>query len=233
LELQRKGGKGLLLSGGCDLDGRVDYPAHILEGIRAVKQKTSLIVNVHPGIVDADEARSLADAGVDVFSYDLVMDQNVLQGVMHLDITPEDVARSYHALLATGVRTVPHILAGLGGPIGKCERDALQVIATSKADMAVLIIHIPTRMTPMESVPAPEDGEVMAFAREMVGTLPGKDLILGCMRPRGRSDLETSILMAGFTGIVQPSSSTVRALKAQGADLRVVNACCAALPLIR
>ena len=230
LDLWKAGGSGFLLSGGSDPSGRVAYPPHILPELREVKERTGLVVNVHPGIVSAEEAHALKEAGSDLFSFDLVLDESVLKDVMHLDVSPEDVLLSFDALRSTGARVVPHILAGLGGPELSSEKEAVHAIKGSGLDMAVLILHIPTKGTPLWGSTPPEKEAVLELSRLMVSELKGTSLSLGCMRSRGDADLEISILRYGFSGIVQPSRAALNWVEEQGFDIVHVDGCCAAYP---
>lgn len=226
--LWKRGGKGFLMSGGCDVSGKVPYSRSILDQVRHIKERTGLVVNAHTGMVGDLEAKELAKAGVDCFSFDVVADEGIMREVMHLEGT--DVRRSLGALVSTRVRVVPHILAGLRGTIGEAEEKALEMVRVHGPDMVVLIVHIPTKGAPMGSMVQAGTEGILDFARRMREELVGAELVLGCMRPKGDPDMEIGVIGAGFDGIVQPSSRTVSYLRSQGYELGRVDGCCAPFP---
>jgi len=228
--LWKRGGKGFLLSGGCDADGRIPFPPHILEQVRGIKASTGLVINAHTGLVGGEEARALAEAGIDCFSFDVVADRSILKDIMHLDATSSDVRSSLRSLVSTGKRVVPHVLAGLKGVIGEAEREAVSIAAEMEPDMAVLILHIPTKGTPLEGVDGTPSRQVISLAGSMREGMPRSELVLGCMRPRGDPCLEVEVLRCGFDGIVQPSSRTMEWIGSEGYIVREVEGCCAAFP---
>lgn len=229
-ELWRRGGKGFLLSGGCDPSGRIPYPGHVLEQIREVKRTTGLVVNAHTGLVDDGFAHELAEAGVDCFSFDVVADDRILHDVMHMEGSSQDVKYSLLALSSTNVRTVPHILAGISGEIGEAEERALRMVQESSSQMVVLIVHIPTKGTPLGKRDPPDSDHVIDFARSMRSALVGRELVIGCMRPKGDPHSEIGIINAGFDGIVQPSSRTMSWVRSEGMNIVEVDGCCAPYP---
>jgi len=55
----------------------------------------------------------------------------------------------------------------------------------------------------------------------------GPPVLLGCMRPRGRPDVEIAALEAGAAGIANPTEGTVRAIIEKGWALEERPVCCA------
>jgi lipoyl synthase len=150
---------------------------------------------------------------------------------MHLHIGPEDVIRSYEDLCNTGTRVVPHILAGMSMEENGWLELALDAINEAPGDMAVLIMHIPTKGTPLFRKSGLPMDRILDIASDMARGLPNRRLVLGCMRPRGFPEVERLIMELGFQGIVQPSGSTVRWVEKMGWDIVEVRGCCAVHPV--
>jgi len=224
--LENKGGNGFLLSGGCDLNGSVPLDDSIFEQVRRLKKETDLRINLHTGLVDEKTTEMIRSSGIDVVSFDLLGADETIESVLHMKKTVKDYERSYDLLVDSGVEVVPHILAGFhyGKVLG--EYDAIDIAAQFKPERAVLIILIPTPGTRMENVQPLEDEEVLLIGRKMRERLRG-DLILGCMRPKGRTSLEFSLIEIGFNGVVVPSNATMRKCKEQGWKLLEEDHCCA------
>ena len=79
------GGTGVLLSGGCNPVGRVDFSG-FHDTIRDIKYETGLILNIHTGLVDTAESAALVDAGVDVISFDMVGSTETIHRVYGTDV---------------------------------------------------------------------------------------------------------------------------------------------------
>jgi uncharacterized radical SAM superfamily protein len=167
---------------------------------------------------------------VDCFSFDVVADDRILRDLMHLEGSSQDVRSTLLALSSTNVRTVPHILAGLSGEIGEAEERALRMVQESSSQMAVLIVHIPTKGTPLGIMDPPDRDQVIGFARSMRSALAGSELVIGCMRPKGDPLAEIGMLKTGFDGIVQPSSRTMSWIRSEGMNIVRVDGCCAPYP---
>jgi len=230
LELSRRlaaeGCKGLLLSGGCLLDGSVPL-GRFTDAIAQVKE-LGLTVVAHTGLVNAETARALKEAGVDTALIDIMGSGEAIKDVYRLDKTVEDYEAALGALSQAGLRVVPHILMGLHpGRLGG-EVRALELV--SRRDVAALIIIalVPMRGTPMEGVapPAPEDiARLIVLARE---ALPSKPIALGCMRPLNKHRVATDTLAvkAGVNAIAFPSEEAVALAEKTGLETGFSPLCC-------
>ncbi len=213
--LEREGGTGLLLSGGCDAQGRVPI-GPFLPAIREIKATTRLLVNVHPGLVSPQEGRLLADSGADRIAFDLVLDPVAIATQLHLAWSPQDYLDSLDALCrAAPGRVAPHILLGLGDE----ERELEAVRAAGRRGVAcvVLLMLMGRRVDDWEA-------RLLRAVREGAD---GPPVLLGCMRPRGRPDVEIAALEAGAAGIANPTEGTVRAIIEKGWALEERPVCCA------
>ncbi len=199
--LGEKGRKGFLLSGGCDIQGKVPLEEY-LEVIGNIKDDTDLMINLHTGWIDEKMAERVADTGVDVVSYDIIGSRDTIFNIYGIDVGPKDIMEGYRALDSLAVTVVPHITVGLDKGDIRGEFNAVDMISDSRR----LIINslIPSKSFG-RSVSDDDMISVLQYAKDAVA---GK-IILGCMRERGRTDLEISMLKVGVDGMVMPSRKTV------------------------
>lgn len=91
--LADRGCRGLLVSGGSDLDGRVPLLPYV-DAMAEIRSTLGLKIVVHTGTVTGDLARGLARAGVQCAMLDVVGDAATIRDVLHLDGGPEMIAAS-------------------------------------------------------------------------------------------------------------------------------------------
>jgi len=232
--------KSVLLSGGCDVTGKVplgDWPRRMAESAPGVR------VNCHAGLVSDAEAEEIA-RWADVVSFDVTTDQRVISEVYGLPRSPEDYIASYVSL-AKRVPTVPHICIGLAEPLESSSSssagpeigalDAILVTVTSGAapmpPAIVFIVFTPTPRTRMANVPAPDPGLVQDIVAEARVMFPDTLLNLGCMRPGGayRGLVDVMAIDAGVNLIVQPAPEASEHARALGLAIVDTDECCALL----
>jgi uncharacterized radical SAM superfamily protein len=222
--LIKKGGKGFLLSGGCDAQGRIPLLPFVRE-VRHIKQATKLVVNVHSGLLDVDAARALVPSGADCYSVDLVRDEWVIGEVMHLPSGKQAYRDTLDALVdARAPRVVPHVCVGIGSE--GAEAEAIALASRYPVAALVLLVFMPTRGTPMANAPVPSAERVLSAVRAAVHEARCPVLI-GCMRPRGNWELETRCIEEGAAGIASPSRHTVAWAKEHGYSVERRDTCCA------
>ena len=226
--LRQNGAIGALLSGGSDTDGTLLNLAAMTDAVRQVKQETGLILNLHPGLIDAVTAQQLAGA-VDFASLDIPSD-DVIQRVLGLDATTADYIAAYHTLRAAGIDVVPHVTVYQGDEAGLLRPIAA---ADDTPHTVVVIVFSPTRGTPMADVPAPEPEAVANVVAGVKTLFPAAEISLGCMRPRSRAlreAIELAALRAGVARMELPSQKTLRYARDAGYEIASFDACCA-LPM--
>ncbi len=219
-ELERKGARGFLLSGGCDGAGRVPL-APFVPAVREIKERTSLLVNLHTGLVDGGAAAELLSSGADCFSVDVVQDRGVIREALHLEASPQDYAATLEAL-SPAPRLVPHICVGLQSKDG--ERRSLELVAGYDIAALVVLGLAPARGTPW-------DGRTWDLRRlprfvEQASSLLDAPVLVGCMRPRGQWEVELECIKAGAAGIVNPSSRAVEGAMFLGYAFEKREECC-------
>lgn len=225
IELWNRSGRGILVSGGCDPYGAVDFPDHTFNEIKELKNETGLLINLHCGLVNEETAVKISRSEVDKVSFDLVYDDETIKEVLGIDRKKEDFLETISRLMENDVKVVPHILAGLNKGKISWEYDAVKALSTMAIDEVVMIILIPTKGTRFEAVLQPPQEDIMELAGSMRDLLKCR-IILGCMRPKGMSDLEKRILDIGFDGIVLPGRSTLKWIIEQDWKIRSEDVCC-------
>ncbi|MGA1792393.1 MAG: radical SAM protein [Thermoplasmatota archaeon] len=225
LDLWKKGGKGILVSGGCDQFGAVDFPSYTFKEIKDLKERTGLLINLHCGLINEDVAGRISWAGVDKVSFDFVYDDTTINEVLRLDKGKEEYLATVDILMKQGVEVVPHILAGLKRGEISWEFDAVKVLSGLGSVEVVLIVLIPTIGTDFQDVEPPSLQDLLHLARYMREKLGGR-LVLGCMRPKDLADLEVEVLKAGFDGIVLPRRSTLEWITSMGYEVEEKGICC-------
>jgi uncharacterized radical SAM superfamily protein len=231
LNLEKTGGVGALISGGCLPDGSVPLLKY-LDTIKKVKNQTRLIINTHTGLLNKKTAKKLAEAGVDIISFDLNMDMEIIKNIYHLKKNLDDYKNAIKLLQKYDLNIVPHICIGLHyGKLHK-ELDSIKFIKESGIDpsLIVAIALIPPKNSKVKfERPNPYDiAKILSILRF---TFPTTEISLGCMRPRGdiKLEIEKLAIMAGINRIEIPSGRTLKWIKERYPDIsfKFYSACCA------
>lgn len=194
-----EGAKGFLLSGGFDVDGKVPLEGYY-EVLKDIKQDTDLLINVHTGLLDEDMVYNLKRAGIDTVSYDMIGSKETIKEVYGLNATPKDFEKGFRLLIKNEIDVVPHITLGLHGGHLDGEHRALKMV--KKCDRIIINSLIPSLWGKSVS-----DEEILKFI-ETASDRTDAELVLGCMRERGRSRLEIKAVKKGIQAIVNPSKDT-------------------------
>ena len=231
MDLHEKNGVGALISGGSELDGSVPL-LNFLDTIKKVKNETNLIINTHTGLLNEETAKKLTEAGVDIVSFDINMDLDVVRNIYHLDIDLEEYKKAIELLKKNNLNIVPHICVGLY--YGKLHKE-IETIKFIKEilinpSLIVVIALIPPKNSKFKfETPQPEAiAKVIAMIRFI---FPDTEISLGCMRPRGsiKTEIEKYAIRAGINRIEIPSKDTLKWLKNQNSEtqFKFFSACCA------
>lgn len=214
----------LLLSGGCDVQGRVPVTAH-LDLVRALRPGRRF--NWHTGLIGEKELAAIADLA-DVVSFDLVGDDATIAEVYGIEAGVEDYRAAYRRL-RQAVRVIPHITIGLRGGRLSGERQALRMLQEEGAEAIVFLVFIPTTGTRYAGCLPPPMEEVACLLAEARVTFPDTPLLLGCMRPAGayRRFLDAMALRAGINRMVKPQRATLELAAGLGLRLEQREECCA------
>jgi len=223
-----RGAKGMLLTGGSNHRNEVEY-GPFFPVVRRIKDAhPEFRIAVHTGLVDADIARRMEDAGIDCAMMDVIGAQDTISQVYHLKRGVDDFEHSLACLTATSMKVVPHIVAGLhyGRMLG--EWNALEIVARHRPDALVLVVVMPFYAPAARPFATPDAREVGRFFLDARGRLPGLPLLLGCARPAGavKAGIDAYAVMAGLNGIAHPADGVVELAARLGRDVRISPACC-------
>ena len=220
----KKDTSSLLISGGCDPQGRVPVAEH-LDVIAQLGEGRRL--NWHVGMIDEETIRTIAPL-VDVVSYDVVGDRETAREVYGLDLTLNDYMQTFD-LLRRYVPVVPHLTIGLRGGKISGEYAVIEALAARDVMALILIILIPTEGTAYAGCSPPPQQEVAKVMIDARLRLPRATLTLGCMRPHGtyRQGVDVLAVQAGLNGIVNPSGAAEREALRRGLSIDWGEECCA------
>ncbi|MFX1238430.1 MAG: radical SAM protein [Promethearchaeota archaeon] len=231
-DLAAKNGTGVLISGGCDSDGSVPL-REFMSTIKKIKGETNLIINTHTGLLNENTAKALAEAGIDIVSFDVTMDENIINEIYRMEKkSPLDYKQALYLLKKYRLNVVPHICIGLYyGKLHK-ELEAIKFLKESNINpsLIVFIALIPPNKSEITfQTPDPLDlAKIIAITRF---NFPKTEISLGCMRPRGglKVDIEKITIMAGITRLEIPSRKTIEWLMNfdPHVSFEFFSACCA------
>ncbi len=226
-ELAERGARGVLVSGGCDRQGRVPLLRHLPDLARA-RRELGFTIRVHPGLPDEETVAGLAEVGIDGAMVDIIGDDATIHQVYHLDATAAEYEAVLERLERHGVPAVPHIILGLHFGQMRGERAALEMILRHARKFLVLVILMPLTGTPMVGVTPPPVTEIADFFALARRALPDTPVMLGCARPLGKikADIDRAAVDAGLNGIAYPAEGIVTYAQSLGLQPKFVDACC-------
>ncbi len=228
--LYRKGAKGILLTGGCDMHGRVPVSS-LIPAIKKLKQETELILIAHTGFISREDAAALSNSGLDGIGFDVIGDMGTAREVYGLEVSEKEYAESLRAIEEAGIMVFPHVCVGLHFGELKGEFHALELIKTIEPSTIIITGLMPVAGTPKAHVkPRPCDFEkVIAKAVEM---FPDISVVLGCAHSSGkdRGEIERIALLSGVSGIASPTMQTIDFARKKGFEINYYGTCCGLLP---
>jgi len=225
LRLAEGGNHGVLISGGCDENGRLPWD-RFLRAIREIKDRTGLLISIHSGLVDDATARGLKEAGVDQALIDVVGDDETYGSICHVPFGVSEIVSSLERLRGAGLEIVPHVVCGLHFGELRGETRALQIISGFDVRQLVIVsvMKIQGRSEGGFVVPRAEAvAEIIAEARCI---MPEVSISLGCARQRGNRRLETLAIDAGVNRMALPSEEAVEHARRYGLEVKFQATCC-------
>jgi uncharacterized radical SAM superfamily protein len=227
-DLFKAGTRSILISGGCDAEGRVPHLKYI-DQVARIKSELPLRVIVHSGLVDEELAQALKEAGVDGAMIDIIGANETIHKVYHLKRrSVEDYERSLELLVRHGLSVIPHIVIGLhyGKILG--EYRALEMIRRHQISALILVILMPILSTPMFAALPPSLGEIADIFYRARLAFPKTPVHLGCARPMGELMQQTDTLAVdlGLNGIAYPAPGIVAYAREQGLVPEFHETCC-------
>ena len=228
LDLEAKDALGLLVSGGSDTTGRVQLKPFI-ETLSWVKENTGLILNLHTGMLNREEAEEISSTGIDIASIDIVGSEDTLKEVYGLEVSLDAYTSTLNYLVESGVPQVaPHICIGLNFGKLKGEYRALDIAGAINPETIVFLGLIPTAGTEMENVAPPAIDDIVGLIVKAKEDYPSTEVSLGCMRDRvNKPELEWRAIEAGLDRLALPTRSTVKRAVDAGYYVIELDGCCA------
>ena len=225
MDLAEKGTLGVLISGGCDSQGRLPWKTYV-PAIREIKQETDLYISVHCGLVDDETADSLKRAGVNQALIDVIGDDKTYRHICHVPFGVERIDASLGSLQKAGLPVVPHIVCGLnyGNIIG--ERAAIQMISRYPVEHLVMVSLMRIPGTPAWDAAPLDETTIADLIAEARFRMPSVIISLGCARERGNSRMEVLAIDAGVNRMALPSEEAIQRAKAYGLEIRYQKTCC-------
>ena len=224
--------QGCLISGGCDLQGKVPL-LKFIDILKEYHNKSNLIFNYHTGLLDDNEIQQLATIPPDVISFDFTTDEDIIKNVYHLnDKTINDYKKTLNSFINNNLNVIPHITLGLNFGHIKKELEALKYLKSLNKDFGLIVFIVlipPKNNLNFTNTDVNNISKVFKAARLI---FPRTELSLGCMRPRGKlySQIEVEAIKAGITRIVIPSRNAKKLIDDIGYQVKKFSACCA-IPL--
>ncbi len=225
LDLAARGRHGVLISGGCDLSGRLPW-ARFIPAVAEIKRRTGLFVSIHSGLLGRREAFGLKQAGVDQALIDVIGDDETFQKMYHVSLGVNRITDAMIALRDAGVPMTPHIVCGLDYGRITGEKQAVEMIAGFEIEQLVIVSLMPIPGTPVRRVIPPPAEAVADIIVEARMKMPSARISLGCARERGNSLLETLAVDAGVNRMALPSDAAVRRAKSYHLEIRYQKTCC-------
>lgn len=231
VRLEKKGAKGILISGGSAQDGSLPWNDFI-SGIHAVKEKTNLFISIHSGILEYKTADMLKKAGVDQALIDVIGDDETLRDVYHCDFGVNKIKQTLEVLQETGISCIPHIVIGLNYGKIKGEYKAIDMIRTYDPRVVTFVSLMPLTGTPMEKITPVAPEEIARIIAEARMNMPHSLISLGCARDRTNPNLDVLAVELGVNRIALPSDEAIEKAKAYGLTIKWQKTCCS-LPILK
>lgn len=224
-DLSNRGMEGILLTGGCDPEGRLPLD-EVMPAIAELKRRTGMYVSVHAGVtMTSDTALKLKEAGVDQALLDIVVDDSTAWHVWGVP-SARTIMDSLETMTSAGLEVVPHVVVGMDRGRVRGEYDAIDFLRRFAPALLSVVVFMPhVAMKDVAPPPVEDVADVLEYAR---AKLPETELSLGCARPRGRYryDLEEMALACGVTRMALWSDRALRAAKRLGLEPEYRYTCC-------
>ncbi len=222
--LEKRNMIGVLLSGGCDAQGRLPWDKYL----PVIKNlDTSLFISAHAGMnVDIETAKAIKSAGIKQALIDVVVDTETIRDVYNID-NPNIVHKTIDNLFTYGPRIVPHLIVGIGKGKIKGEYEAIDFLTAYKVPLLVLVVLMPINKT-LTPPPIDEVLDVFRYARRKF-----PKIALGCAKPRGsyRYELEKRLIAENLIdNLAVWSDAAIAEAKQKGKKINYHYTCCSVPP---
>lgn len=208
INLRKKGVTGLLITGGCNYEGRVPIKP-FLSALTYLKS-LDFTIDVHTGLADKETAVGLKQAGVDKVFLDMIGDAETIRRVYHLDHKPSAFRDTLEILLAEDLDVVPHVVLGLNYGKIMGEENLIQTLSDYPLETLVLVALRAVPGTPMGGVIGPDAAEIIRITAQTRLLNPSLRISFGCARPyTQKAWLERGLIAAGINTLAFPLDETI------------------------
>jgi uncharacterized radical SAM superfamily protein len=223
--LAEKGNHGVLISGGCDEEGRLPWKKFI-PAIRQLKEKTNLFISVHCGILDNAMALDLKKAGVDQALIDVIGDDETYRSIYHVKFGISRIESTLASLQNARLPVTPHIVCGLHYGSIRGENRAIEMISRFDAEQVVIVSYMNIPGADRSKFVLPGAAEVAGIIAQTRFHMPEVTINMGCARERGNTLLETLAIDAGVNRMAIPSDEAIKRAMDYGLEIRYQRTCC-------
>ncbi|MCX7014837.1 MAG: radical SAM protein, partial [Candidatus Sumerlaeota bacterium] len=227
--LQSEGCRGILLSGGCDLEGVVPL-APFCGALARIRNDLGFKTAVHTKLLDDATARALANGNPDVVMLDVVGADETLREMFNLPRkTVADITRTLDLAREHRLSIAPHIVVGAHGGQFRGEYKALAMLRGQPMKSLVIVLLMPLDGCRTEGFVSPNIEDIRRFFRTARHEFPDTPLLLGCARPMGsiQREIDFAALDSGFDGIAYPAEGAVARARDLGLRPIFSEYCCA------
>lgn len=211
------GTKGILISGGCDKNGKVPLRQY-LPAVRKLSD-LGMKINLHPGLLTEEDIPLFSNLEKVYLSMDVHQDPDVIRNVFHL-ADKEIYSEALDVALSVGCKVIPHLTVGLS------EKDLVEstkLVKEKGIKDVILLGLVPTEGTEFENRDVTED-EIVDAVKLLFES--GFNVTLGCMRNRKMRNLERRCIEAGVRKIANLSKETEIWAKLEGYTVLREDICC-------
>lgn len=223
--LSKKGTEGILLTGGCSINGSLPWKEFI-SSIRYCKDHFPLLISIHTGLLDLETTFLLTNSGIDQALIDIIGDDETWKNVYHIDHGVKKLQETLTYLKESRISLVPHIVVGLNYGNITGEYRALELLMDIPMEALVFVSLMPLTGTPMKNCKPPSAHEISALITKAKKMYPNTVLSLGCARERGNYQIDLLALESGIDRIAIPSEETVKKAKEEGYEIHWKKTCC-------
>jgi len=216
-----EGKKGYLLSGGCDLDGKMLNLNKILPAVKKTIDEYDFIVKLHTGFLNYKDAENIVSSGVQIASMEMLSSSESIERVYHLSASAKDYLNTFLNLEKAGMPYItPHIVIGLPYS-NRSEFQSIDFLKDLKISTLSLVVFRPTKGTIFEKTPLIMPEYFSEVAHHARSSFSGK-IILAALRPRESewwskkdivSRIEIEAIDNGLDGIEVPGKTALEYIR--------------------
>jgi uncharacterized radical SAM superfamily protein len=224
-QLAQKGNLGVLISGGCDSNGRLPWDSFI-PAIKKIRVGTNLFISIHCGLLDYQTALKLKDAGVDQALIDVIGNDETFKDIYHVNLGVSRIRSSLEALQRAELPIIPHIVCGLHFGKIRGEKKAVEMISHFDIEQVVIVALMRIPGTPLGDIQPLPPESIAEIIVETRFKMPHVKISMGCARQRGDSRLEILAIDAGINRLALPSEEAIQRAKNFGLQIDYQYTCC-------